>query len=649
MTKKWEQFNTLTKFSEKYPLWAGLLFICFSLLMGFLSNNSFSIPKNISTIGSSYFEVPPQIGALNIVDSTLQIVLIIFYFVQASIIGMGICINFFVSKKIKKDRFFPYLLPLSGFLPGYLVNVGCFRVISMIFDQDISIYLWIVISIVATIQSLRTIINQEIYSNYRKILATFVITITLSIFFMINQLQVNLYAGLNIHVFGDATLQNIYWLDKLGGDLSTGVPIFSEHYDEILFFLPLNSITSFLQIPQTYIVWFWLLYSIGKATGFSLLLLLARSVIKTPIASFGLTALLFFSSLALNPLASPLLFDSGNNLSSTGHIGRVFTNIICLYTMVSIWNNENLLQNNKNLYFFVSSFFLGAGMTSLTFSLLFALFILSVIRTLKKYGKPIKYPLTHVVLLIILLIYFVPAASNLSGLVIGVYIGIFSLGVAISCWPKTSKILNELKQINPIILGIIAGNLFLGNLLTSHVIKWTNLLNNTIETRGIAGKMDFQGFGITQNPGQYPFGHLGNTTSFLIFYGFPILIIVLLIFVSKFELHFLDRQIDGLALHLVGLLLSFYILDYLNAGYTEIVFVWLKTRLVEPMFLMVIFKVFWLFDLWYRKSTTNGDLKYRVDIITMYVYLSMGLIGTIPGGPVSQFLSNLIEFCKLSI
>jgi hypothetical protein len=649
MTKKWAKFNTLTKFSEKYSLWAGLLFVSFSVLIGFLSNNSFLIPKNISAIGSSYFEVPPQIGALNIVDSTLQIVLIITYFVQVSIIGMGICIKIFVSKKIKKDKFFPYLLPLSGFLPGYLVNVGCFRVISMIFNQDISLYFWIFISIAVTIQSLRTVINQKIYGNFRKILITLITTMTLSVFFLINQLQVNLYAGLNIHIFGDATLQNIYWLDKLGGNLSTAVPIFSEHYDEIFFFLPLNSITSFLQIPQTYIVWFWLLYSIGKATGFALLLLLARSVIKTPIASFGLTALLFFSSLALNPLASPLLFDSGNNLSSTGHIGRVFTNIICLYTMVSIWNNQNLVQHNRNLYFFVVSFFLGAGITSLTFSLLFALLTLSVIRILKKYGKPIKYPLTHIVLLVILLTYFVPAASNFSGLIIGVYLGIFSVGVAISCWPQIAKILNELKQINPIILGIIAGNLFLGNLLTSHVIKWTNLLNNRIETRGIAGEMDFQGFGITQNPGQYPFGHLGNSTSFLIFFGFPILVIVLFIFVSKFELHLPDHQVDGLALHLVGLLLSFYILDYLNAGYTEIVFVWLKTRLVEPMFLMVIFKVFWLFDLWYRKSTTNGDLKYRVDIITMYVYLSIGLIGTIPGGPVSQFLSNLIEFCKISI
>jgi hypothetical protein len=634
---------------KKYSLWAGLLFIIFPILIAFLGNSSFLIPKNISTIGSSYFEVPAQIGTLNIVDSTLQIVLIILYFAQISIIGMGICLKIFDNKKIKSDKFFPFLLPLSGFLPGYLVNIGCFRVISIIFNQDFSVFLWVLISIAATIQSLKAIVNQKVYSNYRKILVTLIVTITLSIFFMINQLQVNLYAGLDIHIFGDATLQNINWLEKLGENLSTNVPIFSEHYDEILFFLPLNAITSFFQIPQTYIVWFWLLYAIGKATGFALLLLISRSVITTPIASFGLTALIFFCSLALNPLESPLLFDAGNNLSSTGHIGRVFTNIICLYTMVSIWNDENLVQNKKKLYFFVLSFFLGAGMTSLTFSLLFALLILSAFRTLKKYGKPIKYPFIHINLLLVLLIYFVPMASNLSGLVIGTYLGIFTLGVIISCWPKVSTILTDQKHISPIILGIITGNLILGNILTSRAINWTKFLNDRIETRGIAGKMNFQGFGITQNPGQYPFGHLGNPTNFLIFFGFPIFVIALFILISKFQTDFLDRRIDGLVLHLAGLLLSFFVLDYLNAGYSEIVFVWLKTRLVEPMFLMVIFNIFWLFDLWYRKSTGTATLRYRVDTITIYVYLAMGLIGTLPGGPVSQFLSNSIEFCKLII
>jgi len=621
-----------------------LIAVLFTGLLSLLKNNNFLIPKLTSVVGSSYFEVPSTLSTLNFMNFGFQPLLLIIFFIQISLIGMGIILHILENQRIRSDKIFPFLLPLCGVLPGYLASIALTRVLTLFFSQQISLILWFVCGCISAWVGLKTITRQGIYSNSRVKVISIFNTLTVFFLFLINQVQVNLYAGLNIHVFGDATTGSINWLQSFNSDPSKMVPIFSEHYDETLFFTPLNLIFALLNIPPDYMLWFWFLYSLGKASSFAVLLLLARSVINSTLTSFGLTALMFFGSLALNPLASPLLFDAGNNLASTGHIGRAFTNIVCLIFMVGIFKGSSMLKPAKRYTITTIYVVLGLGMSSLTFSLMFCLIFLTIVKTLWTLEIQIINKYFQLALIIFLLLFVLPIGNLYSGIAIGAYLLGTFIWVSISLAFSKQTPFQNFGRVHPIVIGILFGNIFCGNLISSKIMANAGLLTERFSTRGIEGKMKLEGFGLAINPGQYPFGHLGNPLNMAIFFGLPLMLIAAYLLFSYDSNPKNSSELMGLYWILLGFLFAFFILDYLNAGYSEVVFIWLKTRLVEPFYLLLIFKAFWIWDNSYSRMSKLKDSKIRIDSRVIFTYLSLGLIGGLPGGQLSQLFENF-QYC----
>jgi hypothetical protein len=621
-----------------------LITVLFTGLLSLLKNSDFLIPKLTSVVGSSYFEIPSTLSTLNLMNFGYQPVFLIIYFSLISLIGMGMILHILENPRIRNDKIFPYLLPLCGVLPGYLASIAITRVITLFFSQQISLILWFACGCISVSVALKTVIREGIYSHSRVKVISIFTTLLFFEFFLINQVQVNLYAGLNLHVFGDATTGSINWLQNFNSDPSKMVPIFSEHYDETLFFTPFNSVFASFNSSPDYMLWFWFLYSLGKASTFALLLLLARSVINSTLTSLGLTVLMFFGSLALNPLASPLLFDAGNNFASTGHIGRAFTNIICLIFMVGIFSGTSMLKPAKKYTTMAFYIVLGLGMSSLTFSLMFCLMFLIVVNTLWKLEIHPVNKYFQLALILFLLLFVLPISNLFSGTVIGAYLLGALIWVCISLALSKQTPFKNFRRVHPIAIGILFGNVFCGNLISSKIMANAGLLADRLSTRGIEGKMKLEGFGLAINPGQYPFGHLGNPLNMAIFFGLPLMLIAAYLLFGNDSNPKNSKELMGLYWILLGLLSAFFILDYLNAGYTEVVFIWLKTRLVEPFFLLLIFKTIWIWDNSYSQFSKLKDTKIRIENRVIFAYLSIGLIGTIPGGQLSQMFTN-IQYC----
>lgn len=130
-----------------------------------------------------------------------------------------------------------------------------------------------------------------------------------------------------MHVMGSASHDFVRDL-FLNGPHAIGAaghfPLISQHYDEPAFLYPVvyGLMARDASADGTLTVILWLLNGVGRLSMLSLIYLSVRLLGLDRLSAFAATAFVWAASLAVNPVASTLLFDSLSPLGAVLHIGR---------------------------------------------------------------------------------------------------------------------------------------------------------------------------------------------------------------------------------------------------------------------------------------------------------------------------------------
>ena len=246
------------------------------------------------------------------------------YIISAAVIGYKLCFSGMLTKE-QSDKYGFLLFPLA-FIPGYFITVAVNRLVTLALVNSYAqavlaalyagVFLWGAAAVIRRAE--------------KRHLAGAALVVLLYAVFLVDGVQKG-----GSHIVGDG---GAFFLDLIcNGYIFDGLrnfPMFSQHYDEIMFLYPLYPV---LKNPAMNIYLpFLLLYAFGKAAAF----LTAALILRRLSRSQGFGALLavygFFGGLFLIPASSFLVIESGVPIGYVLHISRVFGILIPLLFLVAI-------------------------------------------------------------------------------------------------------------------------------------------------------------------------------------------------------------------------------------------------------------------------------------------------------------------------
>ncbi|MBI4351715.1 MAG: hypothetical protein HY550_09765, partial [Elusimicrobia bacterium] len=286
------------------PAFAGLAVYAVFLLAG----SAWPEQRQFFRPGTNYFLWHDHHTIYN-PSSSFWLALPVFgYIISAAVLGYKFCFSGFLTRE-QSEKYGFLLFPLA-FIPGYFISVAVNRLATLAFVNSYArpalaalyacVFLW---GIAAALRRAN-----------KSHLAGGAIVVLLYAVFLVDGLQKG-----GSHIVGDG---GVFFLDLISnGDVFAGLrrfPLFSQHYDEIMFLYPLYPV---LKNPFVNIYLpFLLLYAFGKAAAFLACVLLLRRLSGS--LGFGvlLTVFGFFGGLFLIPASAFLVMESGVPIGDVLHI-----------------------------------------------------------------------------------------------------------------------------------------------------------------------------------------------------------------------------------------------------------------------------------------------------------------------------------------
>jgi len=561
--------------------------------------------------GKSYFGAPPLfanptpilIGFFLIVYQLITIIIgYTFWRSFCAPVKIRILWNLKSFQLIKNKELFnrqiETLIILSLSFPfGYLICVAINRIVSIVLIQNYALI--VLIFVYTTLMTVLTGIR--IYGrnfNIGTVKPFFVFS-----FFLIISLIIFLQT-LTGHITGDSIaglIQGI--IDNNFLDSHKKFPIITKQYDEILYLYPfLKYIT---QPNSNYLLFWWGLNAFSKMFAAAAIFLFCNHFALKFSTTMFILFLTLFGCHFFYPFGGyRLLFDAGNPLGYSLHIGRVISAILPF--LVFLFLKDFKITKKKTLLHITALFLLGLGLSSLTINV-FLVPLVGIILwiSLSIFPKRINILKTSsLIFAFIFLLYPFIIYNRSNFFTISAFLLFsFILFLSVTFIPLISDIKlcfqsgNRLFILIPLGAGTIIGSLFLGNVF---ILKLQHLINMlfpdiTIYSQiKLTTKVDL--FKASIYCGQVALVHCTGIGPFLRSFGF----INIMISLAFFYLSKLFKK-NRAGLHLGPILASilytgsfFFLLgmffyDFVNVdGDLGWVQVWFKSRMIETSYYFIL-------------------------------------------------------------
>lgn len=633
--------------------------IVFTYWLFLLGDTNWPDKRHNFQVGYSYFGWTGSI--YNVKTSAVSALAIFLYICAGAIIGY----KFFLSKIIQRDyaeKYTPLLLA-AGFVPGYFILIAVNRIVSLLFNNSfaqpalLGLYGLLFFYYVGSCK-----INISRIIGIAGVLILYFV-------FIVDQIQKN-----DAHIIGDGAT---FFLDIiLKGDIFEGsknFPLFSQHYDEIMFLYPIYPVLKAESAQSNILIPYLLLYSFGKMSACLSMVLVLRSIIGSTFFPIILIIYMYLGNPFLIPVSSFVLFDSGNPINNVLHISRVFG--ILIPFLIVILLRLRLACDNLGWQWYITLFLMSVGLSSTTVSnayALIALFFVYALFVIKSSSFSIfnRGRLTPALVLLVLLLMaalpFMIAANEtivrqLGGLIL-LLSGILLFAIMVDMRVETgveSDYISKIKKMSLILLvGYGVGIIFLGNLFvhfTADKIGVFDVLDRQLKNGNLTsipwnGSV-FDIFGV--NPfcswNRHPFEHCVNTRNYIMRFGllFSVLIIGVALVTDKIISNAKDVKLETLQIFIVAMftMVGIFLYEYTNGMADEAVRlhrlpIWLKSRFIEPWFYISIIT---------GMVTIYVSSKHWSKFITVWVVgaLILDLMYNYGQNQVSQWVLNLKAFSQL--
>jgi len=492
----------------------------------------------LAPVGSSYWPIPKGIGLYLHHRPDMQSVLFLLYLATACVIGSLAMVVCFAVVDVDNSALPRLLLPLAGFIPGYLILICLNRMVTLFITNDTAKII-LPLVYVATASVLGRLGRLSVTRpSIRELFACIVLSVGLFFVFLILQIQLD-NSG---HVIGDAVERSFPMLVH-GFGLSPGehFPIFLQHYDEMMFLFPLLGQDG---RDARFVESFWLLYSLGKASAFTVAMLTIFVFCRNAMASALAAAYLLFGCGYLYVGNYLLMFDAGNPLRFNLHMGRIILAILPL-VILGLGASGRFRLQPRGVSILVLCALIGMGASALSLSL--ALLSVSICVGLAIVSLPLK-PETILFSATVLLASLINAYAQIDSSAIGwfflagiVFAAIVLVPDLVQSFPRLSSGLAQngiLKATAAYFVGYGTGLMFLGNFASQGILNALGV--GEIRTL-ISLANPIPPFAIGTNPfcgGSYS-DHCGDLGLFMTKYG----LVLLLPWFSIFLL--LYRQLRG--------------------------------------------------------------------------------------------------------
>lgn len=345
-----------------------------------LAGSAWPEQRELFRPGTNYFVWHDHHTVYNPSSSFWLALPVLGYFVSAAVLGYKFCFSGFLTRE-QSEKYGFLLFPLA-FIPGYFITAAVNRLATLALVNAYALNVLAALYAGVFLWGAAAVLRRAKKSH----LAGAALVALLYAVFLVDGLQKG-----GSHIVGDG---GVFFLDLIcGGDVFGGLrrfPLFSQHYDEIMFLYPLYPVlkSPFMNIYLPFL----LLYAFGKATAFLAAVLLLRRLS----GSLGFGALLavygFFGGLFLIPASSFLVMESGVPIGDVLHIARVFGILIPLLFAVTLSSRPSFRPPGARWY---TGLFLAAlGLSGSSVSNFYAVLVVSFSYLLLR-AKASARPLFH--------------------------------------------------------------------------------------------------------------------------------------------------------------------------------------------------------------------------------------------------------------
>jgi len=502
------------------------------------------------------------------------------------------------------------LMPLAGFVPGYLIVICINRLVTLTASNTASKAALPVVYLLAAailMYLCRRLLKRPRYWVILGGMATWAI---LFAGFLVLQVQLD-NSG---HVIGDG-IERFFPLliNGQGMAASDHFPLFLQHYDEVMFLFPFLDASDgnarFMEL-------FWLLYAYGRASAFAAVMLAVLYFSRSSWLALLVAAYLFFGSIHVYHGSYHLLFDSGNPLRQTLHIGRVILAVLPV-VVLGLACSRAVKFETESKWALAWLAVMGIGAAALSSSLLIV--VLSICIALFLLKLPLNTEGVVLSMLTLLASIIIAYAQMSSHLAAWFFLGGLVFSTAFLVLPSWKHVADGIRNLraHAAILGIVS-------ILAGMAIGLTLLGNSTarfgLEALGIdqirtviVAPHPIPPFSIGNNPfcGTFASGHCTDLNTFLERFGLLLMLPLVSVWVlSRRPNGFMPNAAPGalpqpepgsspksssrlftamVVLCLFFLVASFFAYDFTNGGMDthpdnamRWLPVWLKSRLIEP-------------------------------------------------------------------
>lgn len=622
-----------------YLLLMGILALLSTAIYSFSLDLSHAVDPRLSYWWGSEANNPYLITSISL---TIFLLFLAYGFSTAQI-GATIILMLFPSMRHFFRDYGPLISISSGYPFGILVVTAINRIITLLFPNIFALPITVLLIGSATLFSytyLKTIFTYRKLSSSKKWIKTFIYCPLLFIIIFIFQLHTP-DSRLPAHIIGDSALFTIKLSQSNIVDLVENIPLFDQHYDELLFLYPFFSLIKVIPGGVTYIMeLLWLHYSVTKYSIFILLFLIGITLKLSVKSAILVVILCFFGGVNLFPLQHQLLFDSHGPIAYSLHPGRVVINgLFISFFMLTAQGRLNFLPDKKT---YVSLFIFSIGLGALSISS-FSIFVGIIFGLFSRFLRISR--LNYLWIIFVSIAGFYISAMTLDGrlyfgyLVIPSSILLIIFIIIIEFKEKIIKLkplliicfLKRYLILLVLITGFLLSIFALGNLfISSHFLL--DHLGQSIIFR--SPNLPSPGIGLNPFCGEFPHTACVNAGSLINAFGLPVFIAALVSLVAIIFSNINRMLIRLVAFTLAAFILSLWVYLFLNPSSSKAFFwiIWFKSRLVEPFFYGALFTVFAVAlsgTSWDLKNTLSGIKTHRhVPFfgLLILVYIFCGLI-----------------------
>lgn len=552
-------------------------------------------PRQISfPLGRSYFDWAGGHTIFSPRSSAAAALLVLAYIISSAAAGYRLFFRGALPADCPKK--YGLLLGPLAFIPGYFVSVAVNRLVTLALPGFLAQPLLGAAYALLFALACRSVLRGSPRAW------TALAAAAVYAFYLVDGLQKG-----SSHIMGDGAA---YFLDLIasGGIFAPAArfPVFSQHYDEIMFLYPLHPLLRDGASLNLYLP-FLMLYAAGKCAAALAVFFAVRALAGSALFAALLTVLVFQGNPFLSPVAGLLVFDSGSPVSFILHIGRVFGTLIPLLLPALL--REEAFAAAPGAARLGALALLGAGLSASTPSNLYAplaaaacWLLLKVRRSIPEVyaGGRLFAPALIGGLLFTaaapLLVAGPPASFRTAG-GFTLAFGILSLCAALFLAPAGRRPSPEHLRFTglaalALCAGYAAGLLLLGNLFAPAVLGKLGVTK--FLSRGLMNPLEgslLDMFGWNRYYGVFPLKHVANPADYLRHFG--LMYAALLLGLAASARRLLDEPARAGARDLLPAALGTFALagvflyEYTNglvAGDQMYWLIWFKSRLAEPWY-----------------------------------------------------------------